>query len=395
MATVTNPDFARREPSPPDVLRAAVAADLRRLWIRPARAPRRFDVPRVRVDNLAKATLDAMLVRSYRVTPLPPPDEYAQLLSRVRHWVRRGRPIRIMLGYGPMKNPRSTGHTHADWAEFFAFRHLCSWHNKVSAVYPPGLRIKIIFDDSTIRMANRYAREPMEDYMRSVGRLIRDLKYESFLAGTMRQSSFAWLFRLGLYQLARRRVCRWERDPANRETLERMLEYSRRNLVAPAELTDEQREHHHRNAAHRYRVYWEALQLSKLSRLGKKIVAMYLDGNQHHLRQMAALHLTSVGKGQVTQPWQGEGALRDNGHGKLVPTVLTTRRREELHVRKINVPGIIPHQGLNSICVCYDQAPCSIPIESKVPKPHIIPATVPLQLAPPATHGMLPSTTAS
>src|SRR6185369_6034050 len=115
--------------------------------------------------------------------------------------------------------------------------HLCAWHNKVCSVYPPGLRIKIIFDDSTIRMANRYSRTPMLEYMRSVAKLIPAMGYESFIAGTMRQSSFAWLFHFGLYQLARRRVRRWERDPANGEMLARMLEFSRRNLMLSVDLT--------------------------------------------------------------------------------------------------------------------------------------------------------------
>src|SRR5262249_44785671 len=147
--------------------------------------------------QLAKATLDAMLVRAYRVTPLPSQDEYAELLSRVRYWVKRGRPVHIMLGYAPMKNPKTESRTHDDWDEFFALAHLAQWHNKVCTVYPPGLRIKIIFDDSTIRMANRHAKAPMWDYMTSVGRLIREMGYESFLTGTMRQSSFAWLFHFG------------------------------------------------------------------------------------------------------------------------------------------------------------------------------------------------------
>ena len=62
---------------------------------------------------------------------------------------------------------------------------------------------------------------------------------------------------------------------------------------------------------------------------------MYLDGSQHHIRQPVALHLTTVDKGQVTQPWQGEGALRDNGHGRLEPYVLTTGRRERSVVRTV------------------------------------------------------------
>ena len=36
------------------------------------------------------------------------------------------------------------------------------------AVYPPGLRIKIVFDDSTVAMANRVDPQAMTCYIRSV-----------------------------------------------------------------------------------------------------------------------------------------------------------------------------------------------------------------------------------
>jgi hypothetical protein len=363
--TALAPHGAQDEASPPPALAAKAVAELRQIFVRPTPAPSQFAVTAGQAE-LAKATLDTMLVRAFRVGTLPSDEDYGQLLSRVRHWVARGEPIRIMIGYAPMKNPKSVAHTHADWAEFFALAHLVAWHNKVATIYPPGLSIKIIFDDSTIRMANRYGWGPMKDYMSSIPKLIRAMGYESCIVGTMRQSSFAWLFHFGLYQLAGLRVRRWEKDPANREMFEQMLEGARRNLATPEEWSAERREQYCRDAAHRYRVYWEALQMSGLSRLGKKLVAMYLDGNQHHLRQSAALHLTSVAKGQVTQPWQGEGVLRDNGHDKLVPIVLSGKRRQEVEMRPVEVAGVINYPGLESIYVCCDQSSTSSSsIESK------------------------------
>jgi hypothetical protein len=350
---------AQDEASLPSALADKVAAELRQIFVRPVTAGGRASVPPEKVDGLAKTALDAMLVRAFRVGTLPSDEDYAELLARVRHWVGRGEPIRIMIGYAPMKNPKSVDHTRADWAEFFALAHLVGWHNKVAAVYPPGLRIKIIFDDSTIRMANRYGWGPMKDYMGSIQQLIHAMRYESCIVGTMRQSSFAWLFHFGLYQLAGWRVRRWEREPANQAVFDQMLEGARRNLVTPEDWSAERREQFCRDAAHRYRVYWEALQMSGLSRLGKKLVAMYLDGNQHHLRQSAALHLTSVAKGQVTQPWQGEGVLRDNGHDKLVPIVLSGKRRQEVEMQRVEVPGVINHPGLEAIYVCCDQTSTS------------------------------------
>ena len=78
---------------------------------------------------------------------------------------------------------------------------------------------------------------------------------------------------------------------------------------------------------------------------------MYLEGGQHHIPQSVALHLTSVAKGQVTQPWQGEGALLDNGHGKLVPFVLTGGRREHYATETVGGLDLVPRAGLDRIVV--------------------------------------------
>jgi hypothetical protein len=355
MSTLTSgPDLG------PAVDRASVEAALRERWVPPVAAAAITATAcggtQSGIDELARATLDTMLTRQYRVGPMPPEDDCQELLRRVRHWVAGGKPVHVMMGYAPMKNPNTVRRPRADWAEFFALCHLCAWHNKVCGVYPPGLRIKIVFDDSTIRMANRHSRGPMDAYIRSVGRLIAALGYQSFLVGTMRQSWFAWLFHFGPYQIARRRVLRWEQDPANREALERMTEFAARNLAVPSTLSGSECRRCCEQAAHRYRVYWEALQLSGFSRLGHKLIAMYLDGHQHHLRADAALHLTSLGKGLVVQPWQGEGALLDNGHAKLIPTVLTAGRREKLATQTVGGLSLVPQDGFDAIDVCWETA---------------------------------------
>ena len=52
--------------------------------------------------------------------------------------------------------------------------------------------------------------------------------------------------------------------------------------------------------------------------------------------------MTTLGKGQITQPWQGEGALCDNGHGELVPFVLTTGRRAIMSSTQVTDLELIP-----------------------------------------------------
>jgi hypothetical protein len=340
--------------SPPlEILRPRVVEAIQQHWLSPCAGrpldPREITAP----GKLARTVLDTMLTRQFRVGPLPAQPIYDALLERVRRCVRRGRPIHVTVGYGPMKNQNGVSYSRADWAEFFALCHLVAWHNKVQAVYPPGLCIRIVYDDSTLVVANQADKTLMKPYMASLGDLIKMLGFDRVFSPPFAQSSFAWLFHLGLYQLAGWQVRRWERRPVNRESLERMTESARKNLALPPGLTVEEQEAAIRRAGHRYRVYWEALQLSGLSNSKTRLVAMYLDGSQHHIRQPVALHLTTLDKGQVTQPWQGEGALLDNGHQKLEPFVLTAGRRLRHETQVIDGLGLLPHPDFERITVAW------------------------------------------
>jgi hypothetical protein len=193
---------------------------------------------------------------------------------------------------------------------------------------------------------------------------IRVLGYQAVFLPPTRITHFAWFLRFGPYQLfrftliqiAERRVRRWERDPANREQIERMKEFARRNVVVPSNLSAEAQERFVENASHRFRVCWDALRLgAQIFPDRERLVALYLDGSQHHRKQIA-LHLTSVDKGQMTQPWQGEGVLLDNGCGKLEPFVLTGGRRSRCHVRMIDGLDVVAVAGFDRLAVVWPRA---------------------------------------
>lgn len=315
------------------------------------RSPR---VPPARVDETARAALDAMLTRPFRVGTLPTAAVYDQLLSRVRRCVASGEPIRISMGYGAQKNPHATDGSRVDWGEFFALCHLISWHNKVQAIYAPGLRIRIVLDDATLLWANHGDARRMASYSTSLGALVRAMRFERVLLAPIRLSWFSWICR-PFYPFARWRVQRWERDPANHDQLERMAGAARRNLDLPPGLAPDEEDRAVREAARRYRVFWEAMRLSHLSQGTRNIIAMYLDGSQHHIQQQVAMHLTTLDKGQVTQPWQGEGALRDNGHGRLEPYVLTAHRRQQAVIETVEDLDVVPVPGFDRIAVVVSE----------------------------------------
>ena len=58
----------------------------------------------------------------------------------------------------------------------------------------------------------------------------------------------------------------------------------------------------------------------------------------------------------MTQPWQGEGALLDNGHGKLVPFVLTGGRRSRYRTGVVDGLDLVPLPGFDRIAVAAEQA---------------------------------------
>jgi hypothetical protein len=141
--------------------------------------------------------------------------------------------------------------------------------------------------------------------------------------------------------------------------------------VLPPGLNLDQQEETIRESSHRYRVYWQALQMSRVMRSKNRLVAMYLDGSQHHIPQAVALHLTSLDKGQVTQPWQGEGTLVDNGHGRLEPFVLTAGRRQRYTMQVVDALTLVPGEGFDRIAVVRpsDKADLSIPTSAAQPAP--------------------------
>ncbi len=364
-----------------EILRCRVHEVLRRHWVRPqASEPlatveyslRKYGsesrsdsatLTSERVEQLARTALDTMLTRQFRVGPLPSPEMYEQFLAPIRRFVAKGKPIRVTVGYGPLKNPNAVAHSRADWAEFFALSHLVAWHNKVQRVYPPGLQFRIYFDDETLLLANGADKRSMRSYMSSIANLIRVLGYQAVFLPPTRITHFAWFLRFGPYQLfrftllriAEWRVRRWERDPANGEKLQRMKEYARRNVMVPSNLREDERERFVEYASHRFRVCWDALRLgAQIFPDRGRLLALYLDGSQHH-RQQTALHLTSVDKGQMTQPWQGEGVLLDNGNQKLEPFVLTGGRRSRYQIRVLDGLDVVAAPGFERLAVVWPQ----------------------------------------
>src|SRR6476660_9853761 len=89
---------------PCDALRTRIGEVVKRHWVRPH--PAEPLVPESgRIEEIARTALDTLLTRQFRVGPLPAADLYEQFLAPVRRFVRKGKPIKLTVGYGPLKNP--------------------------------------------------------------------------------------------------------------------------------------------------------------------------------------------------------------------------------------------------------------------------------------------------
>jgi hypothetical protein len=58
----------------------------------------------------------------------------------------------------------------------------------------------------------------------------------------------------------------------------------------------------------------------------------------------------------VTQPWQGEGVLLDNGHGKLDPFVMTAGRRQRHSLFSVPTSGIVDMPGFDTLSIAWANA---------------------------------------
>jgi hypothetical protein len=286
----------------------------------PARAEG-FSVAPDEVEPTTRRVAEVLLGSRFCRKPRPTAEIQRVIVGKVRFYVRRAKPVRLTLGFSPLKNLNAVEKNRPEWAEAFSFHQLARLDMAVQQVYPPGLRVRVTCDDALVRWVNRVPARMMREYMDGLRELIARLDLEYLIDGVAPLSRYTPLLHLAFcFTRAKWRMRRWEANPANREAIETMDRHAFKNLLPTPGLSDEARWEQARRASHRYRVFWEALELSQLPRLQRPIMTLYSG-------ERGLLRLFSLCKGNITQPWQGEGCLRRNESGELVPFVLTQERK--------------------------------------------------------------------
>ena len=289
-----------------------------------------FSISPDEVEPTARRVADVMLSRRFRRGLKPSAEAQAAIAGKLRFYVRRSQPVRLAIGYAPLKNLNATERNQAEWAEAFSFHQLARLDAAVQEVYPPGLRIRVACDDALLHWVNGVPARLTREYMASLKELIARLDLDYLVERIFPVSRFMPLTHLTFsFTRARWRMQRWESDPANRSAIETMDFHAFKNLMPTPNLSELERWALARRASRRYRIFWEALELSGLPRLQRPVMALY--SNERGL-----LRLFSLCTGNVSQPWQGEGCLRVNENGELVPFVLTQERKDAFRVHWVN-----------------------------------------------------------
>lgn len=287
----------------------------------------KFRVDKPEIYEISHEILNVIVHREFRSGPKPFRDLEKQLVKKLSCYVKKSKPIGLSVGFGPTKNQNAINYNHVDWAEFFSFGQLTKLNNKIHEVYEPGTNIKIVADDSLVMRANNVDKSLTQEYLQSLRELIKSLKIEPVITKVTPLSRYN-LFIVPYLPIARKIVKKFEDNPANTEKIEEMFIHAKRNLYFKDRVREQEKEEMIKKAAHEYKVFWTAMNLSKIAKLQRRIQLFY--DQKEGFVTIYTLH-----KGNKTQPWQGEGCL-EYISGKLIPFVLTQSRIDNYETETVN-----------------------------------------------------------
>jgi len=307
-----------------------VRRSIEQYLVRQPACAKSFAVSPAGIEPAVERVVEVLIHSRFRRGPKPDGERREAIARKVRYYVRRSRPVRLTLGFGPTKNLNATDKNRAEWAEAFALHQMARLDAAVQEIYPPALHVRIVCDDALVRRVNGVPRWMTREYMASLRDLVSRLELDYLIKAVIPLSRYHPLLHLGLcFQRAKRRVLRWEADPANSQAIAEMDRHAFKNLLPTPDLSDGERWERARRASHEYRLYWEALELSCIPRLQRPLMTLYSG-------ERGLLRIYSLCKGNISQPWQGEGGLRPNDKGELVPFVLTQERKDTYQTQWVN-----------------------------------------------------------
>jgi hypothetical protein len=299
---------------------------------------------------------------SYRFCKQKPEDVEA-FLAVIQTAMQADRPIPVILGHGPLKNPNNCPQSQVDWAEWFTLSQLAWLHQAIRALYPPGLQVSLFLDDARSHHANAIGYESTERYRHSLVSLIEQVGLRSLVTDVVALSDWYDEFGVGdCVTEAEKLVNRFEADPDQSFFLAQQYQHALRNLPATPGSEDPQGLHQQAEAAaHRYRVYLQAEILSGIWSIPNRLYGRF---SPHP----GFWQLFTLRKGSVTQPWQGQGCLKYHAGDKLEPFVMT-RHKAAHHELLDTVTSGLSLKGFEAVPIYVETAEpiaAALPVRSGV-----------------------------
>lgn len=269
------------------------------------------------------------ILTSKRFCHKKPDSGLMKILSkRLEERIKKNEPVILNILHGPRKNPNATSINYAEWAELFTLHQLARLYYRIKSVYKPSLKIRIFCDDARAIAVNNYDPKSTEEYIQSLRELIRILRLEGVIEVIQFNKIYNQYNVADYLSDAEERIRKWELDKRNKERIVEMDEHCRKNIILPSTSSQEIK-NKIKNSSHLFRVYFEAETLAGIYDI-PDIWATYR-------KEHGFLLIYSLTKGNITQPWQGEGCLRLLPCGKIIPYVLTQARKEKLKIKEFEV----------------------------------------------------------
>ncbi len=300
---------------------------IERYLVKPKEKTAGFKVTDSETDVLSERIYGILQSREFRQGPHKSEEYRQSVLDKIKYQLSESQPIDLLIFFGPQKNPNATDGQTADWAEVFALSNLIKMHNSIAEIYPLGANINIITSGYRAIQVNEVDPKRAEAYETSVKNLVNYLGYDSIITTGHLGALCAEMnseFQKALGEV-RPQAEEWWNDPNNVKEVEEMKAHARNDMDLKGHDDEEIVKEKISNAAFKYKLY--RLAEKKVNILCQYSGSVHASYNRHDSSPIISVF--TLKKGNITQPWQGEGVLvAERCHDELSPEVLTQRRKE-------------------------------------------------------------------
>ena len=234
----------------------------------------------------------------------------ASILKQIESLTQGRKPVQLVIGYGCVKNQNVTSRFLPDLAEEKALGAFVEMAEAMKKINPAGLQVKIITSGKRAELVNYVSPEKTTAYHSALQKLILQKGWQDVIEiipiGDLYLAR-GQEFQRALVEARSEIEQEWNK-PVLAKFWQMEIEHARRNICRDG-LEPEVIKAISERSAFNYQVFRRAEQKVRLieERFPEAIKASYNIGHKD------TLVLWTLEPGNITQPWQGEGVVADDG----------------------------------------------------------------------------------